>query len=217
MRDKLTPLNNNLTLLIVDDDKRNIVALSMCLRSDYNLLTAINATEAIDVIATQLPDLILLDIMMPDISGYTLCSKLRLDSRTKDIPIIFITAKDSTEDVIKGLDLGADDYITKPFKPAEVIARVKSTLRVYSRFKNNATDLSDLPFVTDDIDISTLTEKETEILNLTSKGYTNKEIADQLIVSEFTVKNHLKSIFKKLKVSSRTQAILVGIKSGLIK
>jgi DNA-binding NarL/FixJ family response regulator len=205
-------------ILIVDDDKRNLITLSMCLRSDYDLMTALNAQEAMDIIETKMPDLLLLDIMMPDVSGYTLCTRLKNDQRTKDIPVIFITAKDSTEDVIKGLELGADDYITKPFKPAEVLARVKSTLRVYSRYKGqNNMDLVDLPFIEDNIDITSLTEKEIEILNLIAKGYTNKEIADMLVVSEFTVKNHLKSIFKKLKVSSRTQVVLVSIKAGLVK
>lgn len=191
----------------------------MCLRSHFGLVSASNAAQALEVLETQTPDLILLDIMMPDISGYTLCTKLKNDPKTKAIPIIFITAKDSTEDIIKGLDMGADDYITKPFKPAEVIARIKSTLRVYSSINNSANasvDLSDLPFVSDDISIDTLTEKEIEILSYISKGYTNKEIAEKLVVSEFTVKNHLKSIFKKLKVSSRTQVVLVGLRSGLI-
>ncbi len=110
----------------------------MCLREDYNLMTAQNAQEALEVIQQHIPDLILLDIMMPDISGFTLCTKLKNEPQTKNLPIIFITAKDSTEDLIKGLELGADDYITKPFKPAEVLARVKSTLRIYERFKDQA-------------------------------------------------------------------------------
>lgn len=209
----------NPTILIVDDDDRNIITLNMCLRAHYELLSATNAAQALEVLNENSPDLILLDIMMPDISGYTLCTKLKNDSKTKSIPIIFITAKDSTEDIIKGLDLGADDYITKPFKPAEVIARIKSTLRVYSSINNSSSssvDLSDLPFVSDDISIESLTEKEIEILSFISKGYTNKEIAENLVVSEFTVKNHLKSIFKKLKVTSRTQVVLVGLRSGLI-
>ncbi len=209
---------NNPIILIVDDDKRNLITLSMCLRSDYKLMTALNAHEAIEIINETIPDLLLLDIMMPDVSGYTLCTKLKNDRRTKDIPIIFITAKDSTEDLIKGLELGADDYIMKPFKPAEVLARIRSTLRVYERYKNNNNnDLSDLPFVNEELDVDSLTEKEIEILNYIAKGYTNKEIADLLVVSEFTVKNHLKSIFKKLRVSSRTQVVLIGIKAGLVK
>lgn len=205
------------TILIVDDDNRNIITLSMCLRQDYNLMTALNAYEAISALERQLPDLVLLDVMMPDVSGFTLCTKLKNDLKTKNIPIIFITAKDSSEDIIKGLDLGADDYITKPFKPAEVNARIRSTLRVYESYKSQDADLSDLPFIEEEIDFSALTEKEVEILNYISKGYTNKEISEKLFVSEFTVKNHLKSIFKKLKVTSRTQVVLVGLKSGLIK
>lgn len=212
----MSGLNDNPKVLIVDDDNRNIITLSICLRADYNLLTALNAQEALEILEKDPPDIILLDIMMPDVSGFTLCTKLKNDPVTKGIPIIFITAKDSTEDIIKGLDLGADDYITKPFKPAEVIARIRSTLRVYSSYKNQSIDLSDLPFICDDIDRKSLTEKEIEILQLISKGYTNKEISDKLIVSEFTVKNHLKSIFKKLKVTSRTQVVLVGLKMGLI-
>jgi two-component system, OmpR family, phosphate regulon response regulator PhoB len=118
------------TILIVDDEPaiRDMlrVALEM---ADYNCLEASNAQDAHAIIVDHKPDLILLDWMMPGTSGIELTRRLKRDEVTSDIPIILITAKGEEDNKIQGLDIGADDYITKPFSPRELVARLKAVLR----------------------------------------------------------------------------------------
>ena len=116
-------------ILIVDDIIDNInVAANMLISETIDIGIALNAEEAISFIRTNETDLILLDVMMPGMSGFELCEKLKTDEATKDIAIIFLTAKDSSDDVIKGFELGAVDYVTKPFNAPELIARVHTQL-----------------------------------------------------------------------------------------
>jgi PAS domain S-box-containing protein len=116
-------------ILIVDDIIDNInVAANMLIDENIDIGIALNAEEAIDFIQNNETDLILLDVMMPGMSGFELCEKLKSDEATKDITIIFLTAKDSSEDVVKGFELGAVDYVTKPFNAPELIARVHTQL-----------------------------------------------------------------------------------------
>lgn len=116
-------------ILICDDEKDIVSALKIYLASDdYNLFEAYNGRQALEQIATEDIHLILLDIMMPEMDGIQVLTKMR---ETKNIPVIFLTAKGEDTDKILGLNLGADDYITKPFNPVELLARVKSQLRRY--------------------------------------------------------------------------------------
>ena len=114
------------SVLIVDDEDsiRTLVTVNLE-RSGYKVLQAANGSEAIEKLNSK-PDLILLDIMLPDIDGFELCKVLR---QTTSVPIIFLTARDDEVDKIVGLELGADDYITKPFSPREMVARVRAVLR----------------------------------------------------------------------------------------
>jgi diguanylate cyclase (GGDEF)-like protein len=112
-------------ILIVDDTPTNIQVLAEALRSDYRVKVAPNGKSALNIIASQeLPDLILLDVMMPEMDGYEVCRRLKQNRDTKDIPVIFVTAKSDVVDEELGLKLGAVDYITKPFHLAIVTARV---------------------------------------------------------------------------------------------
>ncbi|MDM8522147.1 response regulator [Desulfococcaceae bacterium HSG8] len=121
---------NKPLILIVDDNPINIKLLTDILQDDYQTAVAENGLEAISHIKIQYPDLILLDILMPGIDGYEVCARLKADTQTKDIAVIFITAMDSPTDVTKGFEAGASDYITKPFNVLEVKARVKNHLSV---------------------------------------------------------------------------------------
>jgi diguanylate cyclase (GGDEF)-like protein len=113
------------TLLIVDDQPANIHALAKLLKDDYRIITATNAAKALELARREPgPDLILLDILMPDQDGYAICRELKEDETTHAIPVIFVTALDQAQDEAKGLQLGAADYISKPFNPAIVRARV---------------------------------------------------------------------------------------------
>lgn len=117
-------------ILIVDDTPANIQILDETLKDEYEIYFALNGKDAFQNAATVIPDLILLDIMMPEIDGYEVCRTLKNNSLLKDIPVIFITALDQADHETKGLELGAVDYITKPFNPAIVRLRVKNQLEL---------------------------------------------------------------------------------------
>ncbi|MFN8434390.1 MAG: response regulator transcription factor [Anaerolineales bacterium] len=115
------------TILIVDDERRMVSLLQSYLEQEgYRVLTAYNGREALEVARRENPDLVVLDIMMPEMNGYEFMNARRAES---DTPIIMLTAKVEDEDKIIGLELGADDYVTKPFKPRELMARVRNVLR----------------------------------------------------------------------------------------
>lgn len=116
-------------ILIVDDERFNVNVLVDLLKPNYKIMVAINGQQAIKAAHSSVPpDLILLDIMMPEMDGYEVCQQLKSDPSTKDIPIIFVTAMGQQQDETKGLELGASDYLTKPIVPAIVEARVKTQL-----------------------------------------------------------------------------------------
>lgn len=119
-------------ILLIDDNPANLQLISHNLRGKgYNMATADNGFAALDrAKESPKPDLILLDIMMPEIDGYKVCEELKKNPETKDIPVIFFTAKISTEDIVRGFEAGAVDYITKPFNAAELIARVETHLKL---------------------------------------------------------------------------------------
>ncbi len=117
------------TILVVDDTPDNLILMSSLLKSDYKVKIANGGEKALRIAASDSPpDLILLDIMMPDMDGYEVCQRLKHEPNTMNIPVIFLTAKNEMEDEKKGLELGAVDYITKPISPPIVLARVKNHL-----------------------------------------------------------------------------------------
>ncbi len=125
-------------ILVVDDQPINIKLLQRKLeREGYDVLTACNGIECIDVAQENKPDLILLDVMMPEMDGIEACQRLKADEETKTIPIIFITAKSSKEGKLEGLGVGAVDYITKPIDLEETMARVKTQLRLREVYEEN--------------------------------------------------------------------------------
>lgn len=119
------------TILIVDDEPANISLLNEVLKSDYQIIVAKDGKKAIIAAqATRPPDLILLDIMMPELDGHEVLRRLKKNDSTKNIPVIFVTSKSKEEDETRGLEMGAVDYIPKPFNPAVVKARVKAHLEL---------------------------------------------------------------------------------------
>jgi two-component system alkaline phosphatase synthesis response regulator PhoP len=139
--------------MIVDDTEMNIVILVEALQDDYELIIAINGLDAIELLEDQKPDLILLDIMMPEMDGFELYHQIKEHKGFKDIPIIFLTAKSGETDEIKGLDLGASDYIQKPISPKKLIARIKSNLRKSAQTEKNFKELKNLKIGTLEIDV----------------------------------------------------------------
>lgn len=127
-------------ILAIDDTKNVQVMLTDFLSSqDFEVMTASDGREALDVVNTFHPDLILLDIMMPNMDGYQFINQLR---RTSDIPVIMITAKRQEADIIRGFDLGADDYITKPFRMRELLVRMRAVLRRATVQENESPSLT---------------------------------------------------------------------------
>lgn len=127
------------SILIVDDDDFNLNVLSEILKSDYIIYNATSGRQAIEMAASVSPDLILLDIIMPEIDGFEVISMLKKSETVKDIPVIFITGLSNEADAEKGIELGAADYITKPFKKAVVKARIDTQIKLleYKRIIEN--------------------------------------------------------------------------------
>src|SRR5919206_4993356 len=121
----------SMTILVADDEPINRSLIQRRLeRAGYHVLTAQNGREAVDKTREQLPDLVLLDIMMPVMDGLEACRLIKEDATTQDIPVIFLSARDETEVKVSGLSLGANDYISKPFKAEELLARVDVAMRL---------------------------------------------------------------------------------------
>lgn len=207
------------TILICDDDKDIVSALRIYLTSEgYRTVEACNGEEAIAAVHNHNIDLILMDVMMPKLDGIRATAKLREEG---NIPIILLTAKSEDSDKVLGLNIGADDYITKPFNPIEVIARVKSQLRRYttlggkaqnegSVLRNGALMMDDdAKQVTVDGESVTLTPIEYNILRLLLKNpgrvYSTAQIYelvwnDPAVGSENTVAVHIRHLREKIEI-----------------
>jgi len=156
---------NSYEILIVDDVSENIkVAISILKRDDYNFSYALNGKQAIEILKTKRFDLILLDVMMPEVDGFQLCKIIKNSPAIKDTPIIFLTAKVDIESVAHGFELGAVDYVTKPFHPVELKSRVATHLELY-RYRK---------------DLKNSNKKlNNEIINVKNQHFTDLEIAQK--------------------------------------
>ncbi len=208
-------MSNTANVLLVDDNPKYLKdALPYY---GYNVRVAIDGIQALEILTEENTnfDIILLDVMMPNMDGWATLKAIRSHSTTKHIPVIMITAVSEEQKIVAGLKIGADDYITKPFVLPNLLARMEAVLRrskwtKESSQKNNSHIKLGNP-------IKSLTNREKEVLALASKGASNKDIAEKLVLREVTVKSHLNSIFKKLNVTSRTQAVLLAMQTDLIK
>lgn len=201
------------SILVVDDNPKFLNdALPMY---GYDITTAEDGIEALKILSDEKNtfDLVLLDVMMPNMDGWDTLKAIRKNPKTQYIPVIMITAVSEDQKVVSGLKIGADDYIVKPFILPNLLARIEAVLR---RSKWQAETVKTDKKINKDVNIEALTPKEKEVLSLVAKGASNQEIADKLCVQDVTVKTHLNSIFKKLKVSNRTQAVLLALEINLI-
>ena len=118
-------------ILVVDDESFYREVLENLMRNDYQVVTAENGEQALEIASQQpRPDLIILDVVMPGVDGYEVCRRLKADARTEAIPVIFLTVKSNVDDEVRGFNLGAVDYITKPMSPPIVMARVRTHLKL---------------------------------------------------------------------------------------
>ena len=163
------------SILIVDDQPQNLQVIATVLREKYHIFIANNGKKAIKIAQEKQPDLILLDVMMPEMSGFEVCKELKSMRYTKDIPVIFLTARTEKEDIIKGLELGGVDYITKPFNQQEVVTRIKTHIDL-----KNASN--------------TLTEQNKLLVELNKKlALSQEELEkrnDDLIIAQDAVEEH---------------------------
>jgi diguanylate cyclase (GGDEF)-like protein len=123
-------MDERLTVLAIDDAPANLKLLGQILGQEYRFLLATSGLAGLDIAVAQRPDLILLDVMMPDVDGYAICEQLKANPHTRAIPVIFITALKEETDEARGLEIGAIDYVTKPFSPAIVQARIRNHLEL---------------------------------------------------------------------------------------
>lgn len=159
-------------------------------------------------------DLVLLDIMMPKMDGWETLKRIRENKKFNTIPVIMLTAVDEDYKQISGLKIGADDYIVKPFILPNLLARIEALIRRSRWNKDKANKNSPTKETIENI--GKLTQRELEILKMVSAGATNADIAEKLFVKEVTIKTHLNSIYKKLNVENRVQAVLLALETEII-
>jgi DNA-binding response OmpR family regulator len=140
-------VNTPAKILVVDDTPRNVKLLADVLTvKGYSVATAASGREALAQIEAEQPDLVLLDVVMPEMSGYEVCRKIRENPATQILPVVMVTALDPGEERVKGIDAGADDFLTKPINQAELLARVRSLLRIkelHDQVQTQAVELSE--------------------------------------------------------------------------
>ena len=201
-----------INILLVDDNPKYLKdALPFY---GYKVTTATDGLQALEKLSQQSFDIVLLDVIMPNMDGWETLKNIRENSKYKHVPVIMVTAVSEDQKMISGLKNGADDYIVKPFLLPNLLARIEAVLRrtcwqIPAQNPKIETQNTD--------DKASLTGREKEVLQLAAKGASNKDIADKLVLREVTVKTHLNSIFKKLKVANRTQAVLLALQKELIK
>ncbi|BCJ92706.1 DNA-binding response regulator [Anaerocolumna cellulosilytica] len=211
--------NNPKRILIVEDEVKIVEFIeSYLLNSGYEVFKAYNGREALKIYAEQIIDMVLLDLMLPDISGEQICKEIR---KTSHVPIIMLTAKSSDDNVIQGLDLGADDYMTKPFSPRQMVARVNALFRRTT--KEEPSNI--LSFCGEDLVISQsdyLVKKKGNAVSLTpseykllitlakrpGKVFTREELIDIAFDGDFlgydrTIDSHIKNLRGKIEDNSK--------------
>ncbi len=199
-------------VLLVDDNSKYLKdALPFY---GYEVTVALDGVQALKELANESNkfDIVLLDVMMPNMNGWDTLKAIRKNEKTKHLPVIMLTAVNEDQKMVTGLKIGADDYIVKPFVLPNLLARMEAVLRRSVRQKEISQDV-----IQSQVPIDLLTSKEKEVLQMVAKGESNKQIADKMFVKEVTVKTHLNSIFKKLKVANRTQAVLLAMQADLVK
>ena len=199
-------------VLLVDDNSKYLKdALPFY---GYEVTVALDGVQALKELANESNkfDIVLLDVMMPNMNGWDTLKAIRKNEKTKHLPVIMLTAVNEDQKMVTGLKIGADDYIVKPFVLPNLLARMEAVLRRSVRQKEISQDV-----IQSQAPIELLTSKEKEVLQMVAKGESNKQIADKMFVKEVTVKTHLNSIFKKLKVANRTQAVLLAMQADLVK
>ena len=213
-------------ILVVDDEKKIVEIVKAYLeREGFKVTTACNGRAALDSARRQHPDLIVLDLMLPEISGFDVCRALRKES---DVPIIMLTARDETTDKIVGLELGADDYVTKPFDPKELVSRIKAVLR---RSQGQIVARNTLHIADLEIDVSKrLVKRDKKVIELTQiefdllkamaeypgQVFTRLQLLDRVQGEAYegydrTIDSHIKNLRKKIEPNPEKPRYIITV------
>tara|TARA_Y100001970_G_C14258511_1_gene877511 strand:- start:11455 stop:12183 length:729 start_codon:yes stop_codon:yes gene_type:complete len=242
MNEESQPNNELITsnkLLLVDDEPGLRSAVKAFLEDEgFQVITAVDGLEGWEKAQSFFPDVIISDVMMPRCNGYELLNKIREDERLSGTPVIFLTAKGMTLDRTQGYLAGVDDYISKPFDPDELIARVKNVVNRQDRLLKEAarfadTDVGKMAKQITEIRsmltqgnsqnsnknnmIPSFTPREASVLQLVAEGLMNKEIARQLETSIRNVEKYVSRLFIKTGTSSRTELVRYALENQLVK
>ena len=199
--------SENKRLLLIDDDPNLILLVKDYLEfRGYDVITAENGREALEILEGEMPDMIICDVMMPEMDGYSLVEHVRQDPKTSWIPVLFLSAKGQSQDKVKGLSTGADVYMVKPFEPEELVAQVESSLKQASRLMvrqpNQTGDGGHRIKVPFDVE---LTPTELRVVQFVARGMANREIAQELNVSQRTIESHVSNMLGKTGLHNRTE------------
>jgi DNA-binding NarL/FixJ family response regulator len=208
--------NENIRLLLIDDDPNLIMLVQDYLEfRGYEVITAENGYQALEALEENIPDLIICDIMMPEMDGYSFIEQVRQNHNTEWLPVIFLSAKSQSKDRIKGLNMGGDVYMIKPFEPEELVAQVESSLKQTNRLLQHS---SKLPDPDQEIVVSRkveLTPTEIKVVSLVAQGLANREIAKKLEVSQRTIESHVSNMLNKTNLHNRTELARWAMKANL--
>lgn len=229
-------MSNPEKLLLVDDEPgvRESVQAYLEYSEEFQVQVASNAKEAWELLQKDTPDLIISDIMMPQVDGYQFLQKLREDSRFKALPVIFLTARGMKSDRIQGYQAGCDAYLSKPFDPEELEVIIKNLLerhRITAQANSSDSKLEEIVQEIKEIKeqlgqqsglVTTappikieLTPREQSVLDLVAEGLMNKEIAGRLDTSVRNVEKYVSRLFSKTGTNSRTELVRFALKHGL--
>ena len=225
-------------LLLVDDEPGLREAVQAYLEdSGFSVRAASNATEGWEMLQQMTPDLVISDIMMPQVDGYEFLRQMRDDDRFKALPVVFLTARGMTSDRIQGYDAGCDAYLSKPFDPDELVSIVTGIIkrraaqsvtvdgetpdiakmaREIAEIKAMLSQGGGIPQVKAATTID-FTPREKSVLELVAQGLMNKEIARQLETSVRNVEKYVSRLFSKTDTNSRTELVRYALENGLTK
>ncbi|MEB3295689.1 MAG: response regulator transcription factor [Synechococcales bacterium] len=226
-------------LLLVDDEPGLREAVQAYLEdSGFTVHTATNGNEGWEMVQRVMPELVISDIMMPQVDGYQLLKKLRDDPRFQALPVIFLTARGMTSDRIQGYDAGCDAYLPKPFDPDELVSIVRSILnrqraaragsgdsdqpdvaelaRQIKEIRAILTQKGGIPTNASPVNID-FTPREQSVLELVVDGLMNKEIARRLETSVRNVEKYVSRLFTKTGTNSRTELVRFALENGLVR
>jgi len=203
-------------LLLIDDDPNLIFLVKDYLElRGYEVIATSNGREALKVLERETPNMIICDVMMPEMDGYSFVKRVRENFRTNWIPVLFLSAKGQSQDKVKGLNTGADFYMVKPFEPDELIAQIESSLSQASRLiKHQERGSENKLTIQVPFDVE-LTPTEIKVVQFVARGMANREIANELLVSQRTVESHVSNMLGKTGLSNRTELARWAIENRL--